>query len=340
MTATKNLVGLVLSIVLHHDPTGQPNGGHLMAQTGRKVKTARVTNGALGPKSKADECVLVVHGTPRGLDQHMELLNSHAARHAEEVGENGTLLYTHHDMSADETNVAKQRCNQHKYFDAFDRQNTGVTIGLVGPKQMEATDKWTPCVTKMLLIGPMEEKTLDQAHGRTSRGCELVEGKRVRACPTAIIHMQSAWASQVHSLLGIRPLQETTLLDAPDWVDTRIKECRGGAYTEASLELAKRAAVKLLGVQGGGDEAKAILPGKLADLFLTLVRDSDQRAEFMKLAPENEDGEFVGEHGDYWSVVHEYAFAKEAAAEAGDEQDEAAAEDEHVTEEDLFGSDD
>lgn len=333
-TAVKNLVGHILATLVHHDPTGAANGGELFATIDAKVKTATVRDGALGPKSKADECVLVVHSTPRALDRHDDLLKELAVGATDA---NGVPCFTHHDMSFDERNVAKQSCTQSRFLRAFEEQASGVTFGLVLPKQLEATDKWTPCVTKVIFVGPVDEKTRKQGHGRASRPCDLVEGQRVRACPTKFVEMRSAWATIQHQLLSIHTFLDASLLDAPQPIDDAVRALHTlqGEYGTHELELVKRMAVVLHGADGSGDASKALLPGNLTEQFFALLGDKTKRAAYMHCAATREDGELDGEHGEYYAAVSKWCRVASDEEECTEEDDHVASEE--CTEEELFG---
>ena len=76
ITQFKNMrITMILTIMAHHSEKGEETGGAIFEALKKTVPTYTVRNGVVSQKpSKSGECVLVVHGAPRGLNVHAKLL--------------------------------------------------------------------------------------------------------------------------------------------------------------------------------------------------------------------------------------------------------------------------
>ena len=339
INARKNLVAEILAIVAHHSPDGDgTKGGHVFAALRDRAKTVVVRGGAIdGRKAKKDasESVLIVHSTKRGVNKHLELLDEL------DGGANGVPVFEAYDLSTPETNAAQCAQEHDAFFGAFQSQASGHGLAMVTPKQVEGTSKFTTILTKILLIGPMDAKTMEQSRGRSQRPLKLAEfeGKRVRYQKTVLYHWDSSWAKAIATLTRFNKGGELSLIcDAPDDVVTRLRN--GPAHAPEVGHLLEQMALRLAMVEGRlrQKEADPLLPGRLVNMFLTLVEDDAARAKFMSKKDGDDEGEQEDDGEDdqptYWGTVDKWmlegdgATKEEAKAkqedEEGEEDDEAS----------------
>jgi hypothetical protein len=320
-SATKNLVSHILAKMAHLDANGDSGkGGPTFAQLEDKVPTALVKGGKIGESEGADPCMLVLHSTAKGLDTHVQLV--------EEMPNDGSTdapQFTAQKLSFENTNAAKQELRQELFFEAFQKQDSGASLGFVLPSHMEGTDKYASCVSTLIMIGPMDDKVVTQAAGRFGRMFKLKEGERVRTGPTKIVHLTSQWATNILALMGLkatRGVDHTVMQDALR--NKLLAACQG--YDAETKDLAFKLAMLLEGAEG--DPAKkgsSLVPDRgLVDTFCNLLKSKDELAEFMHVKKEkNANGKLVvTDTGPYWSTVKDWANLYEDAEEEGEEDEE------------------
>jgi len=327
--AQRNLVSQILTVMAHHGEGGEETGGAVFEALKKTVQTYTVRNGVTSQKpSKSGECVLVVHGAPRGLNVHANLL------YGLEAGVDGVPEFSAHDLSMSDSNIAKVDKSHKHFFEAFDNrttnmmlgekvevERTGHAIGLVRAKNMEGTDKYNERATKVIVIGPIDAKSALQIRGRFDRPSNIKGDMRVRKDATEIVHLRSEWAETV---LGIVRLDKKamTIIDAPDVVMEKVKALRG--YESSVLEFICKLACKLHIAEGGGDTSSALLPGRLLDLFFSHLADNEARGSFLSKS---------GGGDGYWSVVRKYARDDPCDDEDASSEEEKAEVDEAEEEE-------
>ena len=304
--ALRHCVDSIVSISAHHGLEAVANGGAIFSGiSDDKVKTSIVESGGVTPDMElADECVLLVHPSARALDAQVSLMNELVA------GENGVPMFTHHNLSLSEKNAAKQEEKEKGFFDAFVRQETGITFAHALPKHVEATDKYCAAITRSIVVGKIHNEVLHQLCGRFNRPPLLVDGSRVRRAATQILHLVSTWGENILALCSLSAPGPITFEALPAHIRDKITSITCDAFI-------KNLSVKLAIADGVGSEKNALVPGQVLDRFLTLVNDKEARAEYM------ERGDQDGQPGVYWRAVHEWSLNESGVDDDRDDDEES-----------------